>query len=681
MEPEQPGSATAGLADRGICDCCLAELFAPRDRRHRHPFISCSDCGPRFSIARELPFAREHSTMAPFAPCAACEYERADPSSRRFQDELICCAACGPKLALEAPHREPAPGEGGLREAIALLATGGLLAFKGTGGYQIACDANDPRAVARLRERKQRPDQPLAIVARELAALEPLVELDGAGREALSSLERPILLARKRDPMLLAELAPRLGELGVRLAASPLEHLLLAGSARGDPRLLAVTAGTLGGEPIAKDDADARLRLGPICDALLLHDRAIQNRAVDSLVRVVAGAIQPVRRARGFAPEPIALPLAAPCVLAVGAQERNTICIASGGEALLSQHLGSLEAPLARAALTETVDRFERWMGGAKPSLIAHDLQTDCASTRWAQARGVPLIAVQHHHAHIASCLAENGTSAQAIGVALCGGGMGPGGELWGGEILRANLSGFSRLGHFRRLNLLGGEAAALREPWRLGLAALLDAGEPIELLDSIEPETRARAAAALTRGIRSPNTSSAGCWLDAIAALLGVRARTSWPQQASLELEALAMGAERNPDEGAPPFPAALDDGAVFQIDLRPAIRELCGWLRARADRGWLALRVFETFAAAVEAACVRARAGTQLTQVALSGGCFESRLLTERCFARLSDAGFTVLLHREVPPGDGGLALGQAAIAAMKLRGSSPGVPRPKG
>jgi hydrogenase maturation protein HypF len=641
--------------DAAPCDDCLRELRDPANRRHRYPFINCTACGPRFTIVREIPYDRARTTMDAFTLCPACAREYEDPRHRRFHAEPNACPTCGPQLSfLRGAHREV--GDAALTAAVAALGAGQIVAVKGAGGYLLAGDACAPTVVAELRRRKHRPHKPLAVMARDLAAIEALAHLDPPARAALRSPARPIVIVRMRPGSPLApEVAPRLTEVGFFLPPTPLQHLLLAAG----PPLQVMTSGNRSDEPIAHEDGDARARLGDVADAFLMHDRPIHTRADDSVVRVIAGAARPLRRARGFVPEPIPLPVEGPPVLAVGGQMAATVCLTRGRQAVLSQHLGDLDDLEAFGFFGESVEKLARLLG-VKPVAVACDLHPDYRSTRWAQACGLPRITVQHHHAHVAACLAEHGQTGPALGVAFDGTGFSGGGLLWGGEILEADLAGFVRHGHLRPLALAGG-AAAIRAPWRLALAALLDAGEPADVIDGW-PAERA-AVEALIHGERCPRATGAGRWFDAAAVLCGLGPEISYEGQAPRELEALAG------DEPAEPYPLAIDAGDPFTIDLRPAVRALCADRRARRPPAAMAAAFHETMAAAIHAACRRARAAGGPSLVALAGGCFANRRLTERATARLEGDGFTVLLPRLVPPGDGGLAYGQAAVAAFRL------------
>jgi hydrogenase maturation protein HypF len=637
-------------ADAATCAACLREFFDPNDRRYRYPFINCTDCGPRYTIVRDLPYDRARTTMSAFALCAPCRAEYQAPKSRRFHAEPNACPVCGPRLRTSEPRLE---GEEALAAAVAALREGKIVALKGLGGFHLAVDARDDAAVRRLRERKQRPHKPFALMARDLAQVEQIVELSAAARAALTSPARPIVLGKARGGVA-ASVAPGLDEQGVMLPYTPLHHLLL----HDGPALLIMTSGNLSEEPIARDDETALRKLGGIADLFLLHDREIHTRADDSVVRIVAGTAQPVRRSRGYVPEPIALPFDAPPIVAVGSGLKNTVCLTRGREAYLSPHVGDLDNLETLAFFGEVIEKLSHFLSVA-PQIAAFDLHPDYPSTRWALASGLALEPVQHHHAHVASCLAEHGYTGTALGVAFDGTGCGPEGELWGGEFLLADLGGFRRIGHLRPLPLAGGEAA-IREPWRLALAALTDAGVALDLLGRIEPSRRDLVRQLMRT--RAPLATGAGRWFDAVAALCGVRDAISYEGQAAIELEAIAA-----PGESAA-YEFEIERSDPFVIDLRPVVRGIVRDLVRVVPAEIISARFHRTLALAIRAASKLCGIPT----VAFSGGCFQNRLLTQLAKDFLEEDGFSVLLHRRVPPNDGGVALGQAAVAACRRKGA---------
>ena len=654
------GAARASVpADAAPCEACRAELRDPRDRRHRYPFINCTDCGPRYTIVRDVPYDRARTTMAPFVQCADCQAEYDDPRSRRFHAEPNACARCGPRLVFSAGG-ERLEGEAALVAAVAWLGRGAIVAVKGAGGFQLAADARSAMAIERLRARKQRPHKPLALMARDLDTIAAVAHVEDAALVALADPARPIvLLPRRPDAALPPSLAPSLDELGFMLPATPLHELLLDDG----PPLLVMTSGNRRDEPIARDDAEARAALHDIADAVLDHDREIHTRADDSVVRVIGGEALPLRRARGLVPEAIALPCDGPPLLAVGAQLKSTVCLVRDGQAFLSQHLGDLGQPATARFFAETIAKLSRLLR-VEPALVAHDLHPDYGSTRWALRSGLPREPVQHHHAHIAACMAEHGRMAPLIGVAFDGTGCGLDGSAWGGEWLIADLQHVERAGHLRPLPLPGGEAA-IREPWRLGLAALLDAGEPPALLARVDERRRQAVQRLCAHERAAPLATGAGRWFDAVAALAGLRDEISYEGQAAVELEAACAGGAHEP------YPFECAAAPVFAVDLRPMVRAIAADARAAVDAAAIAARFHETMARVIVAGCRQARASSGLQTVALSGGCFANRRLSERAQALLAADGFATLAHRRVPPGDGGLALGQAAVAAFRHGG----------
>lgn len=649
--------------DLAPCEACLREMNDPAERRFGYPFTACTACGPRYTVVEALPYDRARTTLAPFPLCAACSREYEDPSDRRFHAEGIACPACGPTMTLLVKNAPLARGHEALDEAARLLREGAIVAVKGVGGYALACDACDEQVVSTLRERKRRPHKPFAIMARDLDQAWRVGVLSEAARESLSSAERPIVLVPTQASSPLApSVAPGLADVGVFLPPSPLQHLLL----QAGPTLQVMTSGNVSDEPLAKDDDEALSRLTGIADAFLLHDRRIHARADDSVVRAMAGGVTPVRRARGFVPRALPLPVSGPPVLALGGDLKSTLCLAREGRALLSPHLGDLGHPEAFALFRDTAkELLER--SGERPVAIAHDLHPEYRSTRFGHDLGLPLVGVQHHHAHVASVLVEHGRQGPVIGLAFDGTGYGGDGSLWGGEALVAGLVESRRVVHLRPLALVGGERA-IREPWRIALAALMDAGEPLDVLSAlVEPERLRRAAELLESGIPAPKTAGAGRWFDAAAVLCGLCPEVSYEGQAAAELEALAGVLAVEPYEisqGGTPA-----EGAPVVIDLRPAVRSLVRDLRHGVPASLVAARFHETLAYAALRMALCARGMGAPSVAALTGGCFQNRLLSERVGALLEEAGFEVLRHRQVPCGDGGISLGQAAVATARL------------
>jgi hydrogenase maturation protein HypF len=647
--------------DTATCDACLAELRDPTDRRFRHPFVNCTSCGPRYTIVQSVPYDRARTTMAAFAMCSACGREYGDPTNRRFHAEPVCCPDCGPAVRLVDGHGTPVPGDP-IAGAVTRLRAGAVVAVKGLGGYHLCADAGSEVAVARLRGRKHREDRPFAVMAADLAAARALCDVDEVEQGLLMSAARPIVVLRRRaDSGVADSVAPGAPTLGVMLPYTPLHTLLLA--AHEGP--LVMTSGNRSDEPIAHDDEDAMARLAGIADAFLVHDRVIRTRVDDSVCTVVRGRVLPLRRARGFVPQSIALPLGCPQpVLATGAALKSTFCLARGSQAFVSQHIGDLGDYLTLSAYVDAVEHLRRLLD-VDPQVIAHDLHPDYPSTQYAREAGdVELIGVQHHHAHIASCLADNGRTDPVIGVAFDGLGLGTDGTAWGGEFLVADLSGFTRAAHLAVVPMPGGDAAT-REPWRMAAAhlqAAYDGCPPSGLDVTFRHPDRWDAVTSMARaGVNAPLTSSAGRLFDAVASLLGFRDAVSYEGQAAIELEHAADAAERGS------YPMVLRDGVVEVGEL---IRGLADDLAAGVDVAVLAARFHNSLAEAVLGTCLVLRDVHRLDTVALSGGVFQNALLMARCLDGLEAHGFTVLTHQQVPPNDGGISLGQAAVASALLR-----------
>ncbi len=619
-------SAAAGRtalipADVATCDDCLRELFDPADRRYRYPFTNCTQCGPRFTIVRGIPYDRPLTTMAGFPLCDVCRREYEDPLDRRFHAEPVCCPVCGPQLSRP------------IEEAVALLRDGAVVAVKGLGGYHLACIAGDEDAVARLRSRKLREDKPFAVMT---SAPHALVELDAEEEALLTSRVRPILLARRRpDADVAPAVAPGTGWLGVMLPYTPLHHLLLHDV--GAP--LVMTSGNRSDEPIAFDDGEALERLEGIADAFLAHDRPIHRRCEDSVVRREF----PVRRSRGLVPEALPLPVAAPRpLLAAGAELKCTFCVVRGGEAFCSPHLGDLDTEEAYGAYRADLALYLEMLG-VDVEVIAHDLHPEYLATKWALEQDAELVGVQHHHAHAAACLAEHGETGPALALVFDGTGFGADGTLWGGELLRCDLGSFERVAHLAPVPLPGGEAA-VRQPWRVAASYLEQAGRPV-------PWGRWETVR-VSLAANAPLASGMGRLFDAVAALLGVRDEVTYEGQAAIELEQLAGST------AARPWEWRFGDGAAL-------VARVHDELAAGRDRAELAAAFHESVAAAAAEACEEAAAPRT---VVLSGGTFQNLRLLRSTTARLESAGFRVLTHRLVPPNDGGISYGQAAVAACR-------------
>jgi hydrogenase maturation protein HypF len=677
------GEPTALVSpDVATCGPCLAELLDPGDRRYRYPFVNCTDCGPRFTIVRGIPYDRSLTTMAGFVMCPACRAEYEDPADRRFHAQPNACPACGPLARLvdgggrEAPlGSAPDP----VAAAADALTAGRILAIKGIGGYHLACRGDDRRAVARLRARKRREEKPFALMVAGIEAARALVELSPGDEALLAGRERPIVLARRRARAAVADpVAPDSSDLGVMLPYSPLHHLLAADA--GMP--LVMTSGNLSDEPIAHEDADAIERLAAVADLLLVHDRPIQTRTDDSVVRARAGG-RPLlmRRSRGYVPASLGLPLpAARPLLAVGAELKSTFCLARGRFAWVGHHIGDLRSYETLRSFREGIAHFER-LFLVTPEVVAHDLHPDYLSTAEALDReAVAHLGVQHHHAHLAACLAEHGEQGPAVGAIFDGTGHGLDGTAWGGEILIGDLAGFARVGHLLPVPMPGGDAA-VREPWRMCCAWLREALEedpalPAALAGRVDPERWAAIAALARTGLAAPLTSSVGRLFDAVAALCGLRPTVTYEGQAAIALEAVSDPAER----GAYPLPVvegAGADGALL-LDARPTVRAAADDVAGGVEAAAVAARFHAGLARATARACAIAAAGAGVRTVVLSGGVFQNRLLLERIAALLSRAGLRPLVPERLPPNDGGIAYGQAAVAARWLMEGEPGVGR---
>jgi len=659
--------------DTATCVDCLAEMLDPSDRRHRYPFINCTNCGPRFTIVRAIPYDRPATTMAGFDMCAECRAEYDDPRDRRFHAQPNACAVCGPRAWLETSGGDlidPGDHADAIAAAAAMLAEGGVVAVKGIGGFHLACLACDEAAVARLRTRKHREDKPFALLAAGLEQARNLVELTAADEVLLDGRERPIVVARRRGEAAVApSVAPRSADLGVMLPYSPL-HLLLANDL-GEP--LVLTSGNVSDEPIAFDDADAIARLAAIADAFLRHDRPIHMRTDDSVVRSLSPELRDspliIRRSRGYVPQSIALtPSASRPILACGAELKSTFCVARGSRAWVSHHIGDLKNYETLLSFAGGVAHFERLFAVA-PEIVAHDLHPDYLSTRYALDRaGVELVGVQHHHAHLAACLAEHGVRERAVGAIYDGSGYGGDGTVWGGEILAGDLTSFEREGLLFPVRLPGGDAAA-REPWRMACAwlsaALEDDAPPIPaaLRGEVAGGRWDAVAELVHTGTSSPLTTSVGRLFDAVAALAGVRATVSHEGQAATELEGLASLDE----DGEYPHEIAGEDGPLV-IDVRPTVIAVLDELAAGVAVGLVSARFHNGLAGATAAAAARVAANRGAEVVVLSGGVFQNRLLLERTAARLRARGLRVLIPQRLPPNDGGIAYGQAAVAAAR-------------
>jgi hydrogenase maturation protein HypF len=725
---ESVGQVSTGIpADAATCPDCLRELLDPADRRHLYPFLNCTNCGPRFTITRRIPYDRPQTSMAVFPMCPACQAEYDDPLNRRFHAQPNACWSCGPRVWLETANAPSLNGPANsptcdfraaeanslllfkpplaahqhspdakdasvsspydpIHQAIQLLLDGQIIAIKGIGGFHLAVDATNQEAVTRLRQRKHRYGKPLAVMVRDLDAARKICVLTPEEEALLTTSARPIVLARRRSDApgapgpdfgtresIAEAVAPGIPWLGIFLPYAPLQHLLFA-----DPcvHALVMTSANLSEEPIAIDNGEARARLGEIADAFLMHDREILQRCDDSVAAIVDGAPQLLRRARGFVPLGVALPFDAPPLLAVGGHLKNVFTLARGRFAYQSQHMGDLENLTGLDFFRESLDHLMRTFE-INPQAVVHDLHPGYLSTAWAKEwaaeRNLPLIAVQHHHAHIAGCMAEHNLTGPVIGLALDGTGYGTDGKIWGGEVLIAKLGSFQRFAHLDYVPMPGGEKA-IKEPWRMAFAHLRAAGFDLETAASLSGATIEEARVLdrmIERNVNAPLTSSLGRLFDAVAAVVLNRRVVDYEAQAAIELEGISI----DEPEDAPAYPIEFAGGdwshrEPARISAAPMWCALIADLRAYVPKPFIAARFHAGVAQAFVQAAVRARSATGIHQVALSGGCMHNRRLARLLRAGLEAEGFQVYQHCNVSPGDGGLSYGQIAVAAAILQ-----------
>ena len=663
------------LISPDVCTCedCLRELLEPGDRRYRYPFINCTNCGPRYSIIRDIPYDRDKTTMADFAMCDACREEYQDPGNRRFHAQPNACWECGPQVWLEtATGGRVAERDDALREAIRQLAQGAIVAIKGLGGFHLAVPATSEDAVTRLRARKVREEKPFAVMFAGLDAIHSHCQVDAGEVLLLQSMQRPIVLLNRRlqpgpeSPPIATAVAPRNRLLGSFLPYTPLHTLLFQ---QAPFKALVMTSGNQSDEPIVTDNDTARTRLRDIADFFLFHDRGIHIVCDDSVTRVVRHRLRPIRRARGYVPMPVFLRESLPEVLGVGAELKNTVCVTRGKEAFLSQHIGDLENLETLRSFEQSISHLQQILHVA-PKLIVHDLHPDYLSTQWAlRQTGVPRLAVQHHHAHIAAVIAESKISGPVLGLALDGTGYGGDGTIWGGEILKVDGDQCERLGHFRQLRLPGGNMA-IREPWRMALSCLWSLnpdGLESEYGDIVArwPEREVRVILQmLRRGINSPLTSSCGRLFDAVAALVGIRDRNVYEGQATIELEQAL-----EPDEIS--YRGCITkEGDSWILDPLPMVRGVLQDVRGGMAPGIISARFHNGLCDLLSDAAHQVGAENGLQRVALSGGVFQNSTLSQHLEAALEELGFEVHTHQQVPPNDGCIALGQAYIGGIRLQ-----------
>jgi hydrogenase maturation protein HypF len=675
------GRVSTGIpADAATCADCLRELLDPADRRYRYPFLNCTNCGPRYTITRRIPYDRPQTSMARFKMCAACQAEYDDPGDRRFHAQPNACWNCGPRVwVLQTAGPEEICDVKAVQACVDRLMAGEIMAIKGIGGFHLSVDATNEAAVMRLRERKHRYGKPLAVMVRDVEAAREVCNLTAAEEALLQTTARPIVLARKRNGGGIVEaVAQGIPWLGVFLPYAPLQHLLFAS---GHVRALVMTSANLSEEPIAIDNDEALARLSGIADAFLMHDREILQRCDDSVAALVDGVPQLIRRARGFVPLGIELPLDAPPMLAVGGHLKNVLALARGRFVYQSQHLGDLENLKGLEFFKESLDHLMQTFE-IEPQTVVHDLHPGYLSTNWAKEwareRGLELIGVQHHHAHVAGCMAEHGSTGAAIGISLDGTGYGTDGRIWGGEVLICRLESFERFAHLEYVPMPGGDAA-VREPWRMALGALRTAGidfgsrDAMEMLGAEEKEVRVLMQM-MERGINSPLTSSCGRLFDSVAAVMLRRRHVDYEAQATIELEGIAVD---EPDD-EPGYEMKLDCGdwtarVPTVISAGALWRDLLNDLQNGVRTARISGRFHAGVASGFVKAAVLARAASGLEQVALSGGCMHNRRLARLLRAKLVAEGFEVFQHTQVSPGDGGLSYGQAVVAAATLSARS--------
>ncbi len=657
------GAKTALIPpDADVCDDCLRELFDPTDRRYRYPFINCVNCGPRYTLITDLPYDRPNTTMARFPLCGDCRAEYEAPENRRYHAEPVACPVCGPKLTFRDATFAPLAVDP-LAETVARLKAGQVVAVKGIGGYHLVCDPSVPHSVDRLREKKHREAKPFALMARDLAVVNRLCDTDQPSAALLKSVPRPIVLLAKRDASLWPSVAPGNRSLGVMLPYAPLHHLLFAD---GGFDALVMTSGNRSDEPIAYDEADAAERLGEAADAFLTHDRPIETRADDSIERVMAHGPVVLRRSRGYAPTPILLDRDYPTTLGVGGEMKNTFCFIKGRHAFLGPHGGDLKYAPVYDAYVAGIERLMRFLDIDALDAVGCDLHPAYLSTRYAEvwrARGVPVYRAQHHAAHAFSLIAERGIDEPLLAVAFDGTGYGDDGGIWGGEFLEATHDACRRVGSITSLALPGGEAA-IREPWRIALALLAeiygDDLPPLPFLNALDADRKKPVIQMARANINTPRSSGAGRHFDAVAALTGICPVAGYEGHAAMMLE---MAGDSN---DALPYPVAIDNGSLPTLSLIPAYRALVDDLLAGAPPSTVAVRFHATMIDGT--AKMIARLGADKA-VGLTGGVFQNRRLSDGVASRLVADGIpSIYRHSRVPPNDGGIALGQALLAARR-------------
>lgn len=657
--------------DAGICEDCLRELFDSRDRRYLYPFINCTNCGPRYTIIKDIPYDREKTSMSCFAMCDECLEEYSNPGNRRFHAEANCCRECGPKVWLTDSKGKEKPCSDPIREAARLLKEGNILAIKGLGGFHLAVDATNDAAVLRLRNKKQREEKPLALMSYDESSLSKFAFFSEEEKDTLKKSERPILLLSKKSSSPISDaVSPRNNHFGVMLPYTPLHYLLL----KDNFLALVMTSGNISEEPIAIDNAEALERLGGIADYFLFHDRDIYLRSDDSLAKRMNGKTRMMRRSRGYVPVPVFLKSEMPGILALGGELKNTVCLTRKNEAFLSQHIGDLKNLEAFNFFQMTIEHLKKGLE-IEPDIIAYDHHPEYLSTKWAFAqrnKGKKILGIQHHHAHIGSCMAENRIEQKVIGLALDGTGYGDDGKIWGGEMMIADYSGYERIGHFEYVPIPGGDMA-IKEPWRMGVGYLYHTfGKNFKDLDmhflkGMDEDKIDLIVDMIEKRINSPLTSSTGRLFDGVAALIGLRDRVNYEGQAAMELEAFLE--EQKRDENGQCYPGILDEKEnVVKFQIAPIIKGITEDILKKASLKEISLKFHDTLTVLFLRAVKWAHERSGIDRIVLSGGCFQNTYFLSQLEDELTKEGYRVYTHHLIPCNDGGLALGQAVIAGKR-------------
>ena len=662
------GEKSALIApDSDVCKQCIRELFDPQNRRYRYPFISCTDCGPRYSIITDIPYDRPNTTMGRFSMCSECRAEYESPQNRRFHAQPIGCHSCGPRLTYRDSNFKPASYTDPLEATMIQLKRGHVVAIKGIGGYHLAVNALDEKAVHRLRELKKRDEKPFAVMFPSYGALIPFIMENDTVRSLLESHSRPIILVEKKYSRLMKSASPRNRYIGAMLPYTPLHHLIMSDAFLG---AMIMTSANNSDEPIVFKDEDALEKLGGVADAFLTHDREIHTREDDSIERPMSHGSVVLRRSRGYAPVPIMLNREYPSILAVGGDLKNTFCLIKGSKAFLSQHIGDLKHKSVYEALGETIERFMRLLDIKEVEAVAHDMHPDYMSSHWAsEQKMAPTVAVQHHHAHMVSLMAETHQEGEAIGIIFDGTGYGEDGGIWGGEFLVGGINGYQRMGSVSPVPLPGGDKA-IQEPWRVALAILGGIygpnipRMPLSWLIELSEDTKHNILKMATNRLNSPLSHGMGRMFDAASALVGIRSKITFEGQAALELE---MALE-NPVEEGYPMGVVENDGLPI-LDFYPVFQALVEDVIREKPTEFIAARFHQAVVQGAATMAMRLKKQTGLDRVFLSGGVFQNRYVSDRLGQRLREDGFTVFRHRRVPPNDGGIALGQALIAGQRI------------